>query len=85
MTGDQAGSARAEYFNLLRALRTDAVALVDAFAIEDYLLNSALGRADGDVYRALLTAAAGSPLNDTQEGPAWEPVLRPMLAARPRL
>lgn len=39
---------------LLRELRPDAVALVDSFGIEDYQLNSCLGRSDGDVYRALL-------------------------------
>eukprot|EP00983_Pelagomonas_calceolata_P062028 1147109-Pelagomonas_calceolata.AAC.1 len=33
------------------------VALVDAFGIEDYVLNSALGRQDGDVYTALLDMA----------------------------
>lgn len=33
------------------------VALVDAFGIEDYALNSALGRQDGDVYAALLEMA----------------------------
>ena len=39
---------------LLLELRPDAVALVDSFGIEDYQLNSCLGRSDGDVYRALL-------------------------------
>lgn len=39
---------------LLLELRPDAVPLVDSFGIEDYLLNSCLGRSDGDVYRALL-------------------------------
>ena len=62
----QAAWARQQQYALLAALRPDAVALVDAFGIEDYLLNSALGRADGDVYRALLTAARASPLNATQ-------------------
>jgi hypothetical protein len=33
------------------------VALVDAFGLPDYLLHSALGRADGDVYAALLGMA----------------------------
>lgn len=70
---------------LLSALRPDAVGLVDAFAFPDYLLNSALGRADGDVYRGLLDMARSSPLNATQEGPAWQDVLRPVLAPRSRL
>ena len=63
---EQAAWARQQQYALLAALRPDAVALVDAFGIEDYLLNSALGRADGDVYRALLLAARASPLNATQ-------------------
>ena len=65
----QAAWARAQQYALLAALRPDAVALVDAFGIEDYLLNSAIGRADGDVYRALLAAARASPLNATQACP----------------
>jgi hypothetical protein len=36
---------------VLRDLRPDAVGLVDAFAIPDYVLDSSLGRFDGDVYR----------------------------------
>jgi acyl-CoA oxidase len=64
---------------LLQAVRPDAVALVDAFAFEDYALNSALGRRDGDVYRALLDMAQGSPLNSTEEGPAWRGVLQPVM------
>ena len=49
--------ARRQYYGLLSALRPDAVGLVDGLGLTDYLLNSALGRADGDVYRALLAAA----------------------------
>jgi len=68
---------RARSRALLAELRPDAVALVDAFALPDYLLNSALGREDGDVYAALLAMAQGSPLNATAEGPAWAGVLGP--------
>lgn len=32
-------------------------------------------RKDGDVYRSLLEVAQRSPFNDTEEGPAWKPVL----------
>lgn len=63
----------------MRELRLNAVPLVDAFAHEDYILASCIGREDGDVYRALYEAAQASPLNDTEEGPAWEPVLRKRL------
>lgn len=78
-SGGQASWIRAQKRYLVRELREDAVALVDAFGYEDYLLNSALGRKDGDVYNALLSAARVSPLNMTQEGPAWKPVLEPLL------
>lgn len=37
--------------NLLKILRPNAVALVDAFGLTDYDLNSALGKEDGDVYK----------------------------------
>ncbi len=77
--------ARRQYYGVLRALRPDAVGLADAFGLSDYLLNSALGRADGDVYRALLAAAQASPLNETEEGPAWHSVLKPRLTPRARL
>ena len=80
--GEQAGALRRRQRSLLAALRPNAVALVDAFAFEDYTLNSALGRADGDVYRSLLEMAQGSPLNATEEGPAWHDVLKPVMHAR---
>ena len=66
---------------VLRDLRPDAVALVDSFGFEDYLLNSAIGRHDGDVYSALLEAAKRSKLNQTEEGPAWHDILKPVLTA----
>jgi len=48
---------------LLSQLRPQAIALVDAFAVSDYTLNSALGRHDGQVYQALLDAARRDPMN----------------------
>ena len=84
VTGQQAAWLRDQKRSLVRALRPDAVALVDSFGYEDYLLNSAIGRKDGDVYNALLTAAKASPLNATQEGPAWKPVLEPLLNPKMR-
>ena len=40
----QVSLIRQQQYGLLRELRPDAVALVDGFGFEDYLLNSALGR-----------------------------------------
>jgi len=50
--------------NLMEAIRPHAVRLVDAWSIPDYLLESALGRYDGDVYNALWQKAhLENPLN----------------------
>ena len=43
--------ARAAVYGQVQEVRPDAVALVDSFGFEDFLLNSAIGRKDGDVYR----------------------------------
>jgi acyl-CoA oxidase len=64
---------------LLQQLRPNAISLVDAWAFTDYELSSAIGRADGDVYNALFDMAQGSPLNSSDEGPAWETVLKPAM------
>ncbi|KAJ9654037.1 hypothetical protein H2198_006892 [Neophaeococcomyces mojaviensis] len=49
---------------LLTDIRPHAVRLVDAWSIPDYLLDSALGRSDGDVYNALWQKAhLENPLN----------------------
>ena len=51
LSPQQSGLAREAQYQVLRELRPDAVALVDAFAIPDYVLDSSLGRFDGNVYR----------------------------------
>jgi acyl-CoA oxidase len=47
----QAGWVDAHVSALCTRTRADAVPLVDSFAITDFVLNSPLGRYDGDVYR----------------------------------
>lgn len=47
----------------LDTLRPDCVALVDAFDFPDSVLNSTIGRKDGNVYEALYEAAKRSNLN----------------------
>ena len=49
--GEQLQWARQAVYTMVRAVRPDAVALVDSFGFEDFLLNSAIGRKDGDVYK----------------------------------
>ena len=51
---------------LLAQLRPNAVALVDAFDYRDEMLNSVLGRYDGNVYEHMFEWARRSPLNKTE-------------------
>jgi len=46
---------------LCKEIRNDAVPLVDAFNIPDFVLNSALGRHDGDVYKNYLAIVKKAP------------------------
>ena len=50
-------------------LRNELVALVDVFAPPDHILNSVLGRNDGDVYRAIDRVIRNHP--KTFEIPSW--------------
>ena len=53
-------------------IRPHAVKLVDAWAIPDFLLNSALGRYDGKVYETLFDMAhRQNPLNLTTFNVKW--------------
>lgn len=79
ITGPMGAALREELYKVMQELRPDAVALVNGFGFEDYVLNSALGRYDGDVYRALLEATQFSKLNQTEEGPAWKEILEPVI------
>lgn len=53
-----------EIHQSMRKIRNNAARLVDAWSIPDYLLDSALGRSDGDVYPNLFRSAhERNPLN----------------------
>jgi hypothetical protein len=56
-----------------------AVALVDAFDIPDRVLNSTIGRHDGNVYEALYAAAKDSALNTVEPFEGFDELLRPRL------
>ena len=57
---------------LMTSLRPHAVRLVDAWSIPDYLLESSLGRYDGDVYNDLFRRAhLENPLNLQTFNPNW--------------
>merc|ERR1712137_820844 len=50
ITPNQHALLRNRVYALLAQIRPEAVALCDSLAIPDYLLNSELGRSDGNVY-----------------------------------
>ncbi|KPI39969.1 Peroxisomal acyl-coenzyme A oxidase 1 [Cyphellophora attinorum] len=58
---------------LMKQIRPHAVRLVDAWSIPDYLLESSLGRYDGDVYNDLFRKAhLENPLNLQTFNPDWK-------------
>ena len=63
MTPDHISLARSLLYSLLADIRREAVPLVDAFDVPDEILNSALGRYDGDVYTHLYEWAQRAPRN----------------------
>ena len=74
----QADAVRAEVRALLDELRPDACALTDAWDFRDFVLQSAIGRYDGDVYPALFESATRSVLNQAPRGPGWRaPITAP--------
>lgn len=50
----------------LETLRPNAVGIVDAFDYPDFVLGSALGAYDGNVYERLFEEAMKSPLNQVR-------------------
>jgi len=64
----------------LAAIRTNAVALVDAPDFTDFKMKSALGRYDGNVYPHIIAAAKKDPLNAVDPGPAYDPELKRLIA-----
>ncbi|KAL8283794.1 hypothetical protein RQP46_005226 [Phenoliferia psychrophenolica] len=61
----------AEVVKLLAEMRPNAVALVDGFALPDYLLNSALGQYSGDAYKSMLDFASREPMNGIVYNPLY--------------
>lgn len=77
-TSDQAWMIKQSIVPLLRTLRPDAVALVDAFGLPDYLLFSALGESQGQVYEKMTKMAEQEPLNSGQAMELFQQFIRPL-------
>lgn len=79
MTGEQVDMVRECTLDMMKKIRPNAVALVDANDFSDFRLKSVLGRYDGNVYPALLETSKKDPLNATEPGPGYEKHLRRLI------
>lgn len=60
---------RAAILQLCNLLKPDAIALVDAFAPTDFVLNSVLGQSDGNIYENIYNLITSNKSN--MERPKW--------------
>ena len=73
VTVDQLKQVTPRMQHLMAIVRPHAVRLVDSWSIPDYLLESSLGRYDGDVYNDLFRKAhKENPLNLLTMNPDWK-------------
>ncbi|RCH98271.1 hypothetical protein CU097_012978 [Rhizopus azygosporus] len=82
LSSEQCSMLKEQVISLLNAVRPDAVGLVDAFALPDYYLHSALGRYDGRVYETMTKMAELEPLNQTLVVDGYEENIKPFVHQR---
>ncbi|KAI0236459.1 fatty-acyl coenzyme A oxidase [Massospora cicadina] len=79
-SASQMQEIRIRVMKLCQALRPQAVNLVDSFGFSDYVINSPLGRYDGDIYRAYFDLVRQN--NPHQPRPPYfKSILKPILTA----
>ncbi|XP_031419959.1 peroxisomal acyl-coenzyme A oxidase 1 isoform X1 [Clupea harengus] len=78
LTVPQLSSVSQRLKDILAQVRTNAVALVDAFDYRDEMLNSVLGRYDGNIYEHMFEWARKSPLNRTEVHESYHKYLKPL-------
>lgn len=83
LSGEEAQIAEQAASVICSSLRPDVIALTDAFEVPDRILNSALGRRDGNVYEHLYLEAKRSSMNMVEgkavQVPGWFNELIPYL------
>ena len=82
--GSDIAELREVLVRLFRDIRPEAVSLVDAFDYPDFVLNSVLGRKDGDVYRAMWDWVQDNPRNKHPNGvhPVYHKYVKELLASK---
>lgn len=76
---DQAIMVKKQLIQILKTIRPDVVALVDAFDFPDYLLNSALGENEGNVYEKMVGMAEKEPINQLKVAEGYQEYIRPLI------
>ncbi|KAK4520271.1 uncharacterized protein ATC70_008404 [Mucor velutinosus] len=79
LSADQSAMLKEQVIALLEQIRPEAVSLVDAFALPDYFLHSALGRYDGKVYESMTEMAEREPLNHTLVVDGYDECIKPFV------
>ncbi|KAL4235299.1 Peroxisomal acyl-coenzyme A oxidase 1 [Mactra antiquata] len=79
LSSKQADMVSNKMLSLFSEMRPNAVAFVDAFDYHDQVLQSCIGRYDGQVYQALYEYAKGSPLNKSDVHESYYTTLRPLM------
>lgn len=79
LSSEQSAMLKEQVIALFEQVRPQAVGLVDAFALPDYYLHSALGRYDGRVYEAMTKMAEAEPLNHTLVVDGYEEHIKPFV------
>ncbi|KAK4509884.1 uncharacterized protein ATC70_007188 [Mucor velutinosus] len=79
LSPEQSAMLKEQILSLLDKVRPEAVGLVDAFALPDYYLHSALGRYDGRVYESMTKMAEAEPLNHTRVVAGYEEFIKPFV------
>lgn len=79
ISSEQSAMLKEQVINLLENIRPNAVGLVDAFALPDYYLHSALGRYDGNAYKAMTKMVEAEPLNHTLVVDGYEECIKPFV------
>eukprot|EP01119_Soliformovum_irregulare_P007918 TRINITY_DN2053_c0_g1_i1.p1 TRINITY_DN2053_c0_g1~~TRINITY_DN2053_c0_g1_i1.p1 ORF type:complete len:694 (+),score=147.07 TRINITY_DN2053_c0_g1_i1:48-2129(+) len=67
---------RAELQKTCAKIRPNAVALVDAFALPDFAIDSQIGRSDGDIYNHYMERVKEFPLKERAH--YWEQLIKPL-------
>ncbi|KAF1804057.1 acyl-CoA dehydrogenase/oxidase C-terminal [Mucor lusitanicus] len=79
LSADQSAMLKEQVIALLEQIRPEAVSLVDAFALPDYFLHSALGRYDGKVYESMTEMAEREPLNHSLVVDGYDECIKPFV------